>query len=63
MSKRERAYKKCVCGKITYGGVYCGDCLMKMRLWREVLALVLGCKRSEVEQKQKDYLAKKEKQK
>lgn len=47
------------CGNIIYGGQYCSNCKMKMDMWTTILAMVLGCKRSEVRVKQKEHLEKK----
>jgi hypothetical protein len=47
------------CGTTIYGGQYCSFCKMKMDMWTTILAMVLGCKRSEVRIKQKEHLEKK----
>lgn len=48
------------CGNATiYGGRYCSGCKIKMELWTTILAMVLGCKRSEVRIKQKEHLERK----
>lgn len=48
--------KKCPCGASIPHGTYCDNCLMKMRYWKQIVAMVLGCKLSEVEEKQKKLL-------
>ena len=47
------------CGALMKGGRYCSGCKEKLRLWTEIQALVLGCKRSEVRTKRQEYWEKK----